>query len=293
MGWDFMSSRSLQSLLEGRRFGLVLSAGFFGFYGHAGFLKGLAGAGLQPSAYAGTSAGALVAAFAAAGMSIPEIEETTLQRKRHEFWDPDPIGAVRQTRGFGLTGMLKGERLRTLLQSTLPVHTFEQLEHPLVVVASNITQGVPTAFTSGPLIPPLHASSAYPGLFRAVKLGGDQYWDGGIMDKAPVMALAESEAGADLDAILVHYLPSRTRADLHGPMAYARGLNSAVLGLRRDHFRLQLEVLKARGVKVYTVISVLPPVSPSSLEAGFAALDQARLSASRALSRPPEAFELL
>jgi NTE family protein len=273
---------------------MVLSAGFFGFYGHAGFLKGLAAAGLAPTAYAGTSAGALVAAYAAAGLSMREVEEVTLQRKRHEFWDPDPIGAVQgAASGFGLTGLLKGERLRTLLGKTLPAATFEGLKHPLLVVATNITRGAPAIFTSGPLAPRLHASCAYPGLFRSVHLEGEQYWDGGLVDKAPALALAESEAGRDLDAILVHYLPSRTRTEVHGPLAYARGMAAGMAGLRRDHFRLQLEVLKARGVKVYTVVSVLPPVSPSSLEEGFSALDQARVSCERALARPPREFELL
>lgn len=289
-----MSAPTLHELLEGKRFGLVLSAGYFGFYGHTGFLKGLHEAGLTPSVYAGTSAGALVAAHAAAGLSIRQIEETTLSRKRHEFWDPDPIGAVRYAAaGFGLTGLLKGQRLQRLLESTLPVRTFEELPHPLLVVASNLTRGGTTVFTEGALAPRLHASSAYPGLFRSVRIDGDQYWDGGLMDKAPALALAENELGRDLDAILVHYLPTRARADIDGPMAYAKGLSAAVAGLRRENYRLQLEVLRARGVKVYTVVSVLPQVSPSSLEEGFSAMDQAKTSVARALARAPKEFETI
>src|SRR6185312_1049935 len=87
-------SSTLHSLLEGKRFGLVLSAGYFGFYGHAGFLKGLHASGLKPHAYAGTSAGGMVAAYAAAGMPMPALEELVLRQTRANFWDPDPIGAV-------------------------------------------------------------------------------------------------------------------------------------------------------------------------------------------------------
>ena len=50
-----MAAPSLQQTLQGKRFGLVLSAGYFGFFGHAGFLRGLAATGLSPAAYAGTS----------------------------------------------------------------------------------------------------------------------------------------------------------------------------------------------------------------------------------------------
>ena len=40
-----MPPPTLLQHLEGKRIGLVLSAGYFGFYGHAGFLKGLTAAG--------------------------------------------------------------------------------------------------------------------------------------------------------------------------------------------------------------------------------------------------------
>ena len=50
-------------------------------------------------------------------------------------------------------------------------------------------------------------------------------------------------------------------------------------------------MLDGRKVPVYVVVSTLPPVSPSTMERGFDALDQARLSAERALARPPVPFE--
>ncbi|WP_309891239.1 patatin-like phospholipase family protein [Archangium sp.] len=289
-----MPAPSLHQLLEGKRFGLVLSAGYFGFYGHAGFLKGLAATGLKPSAYAGTSAGGLVAAYAAAGASVQTVEELVLKQTRDNFWDPDPIGAVLegfQREGHGATGLLKGERFRKLLENTLPVQGFEELPHPLLLVSANLTQGTYEVFTKGELAPRVHATCAYPGLFRAVRVGRDLYWDGGMVDKAPALALRESAFGKDLDAILVHYLPSRTRKMLGGPMAYAQGIAAASAALRHDHFRLQLSLLKERGFPVHVVVSNLPPVSPSQMERGFDALHQAKLSAERALARPPVPFE--
>jgi len=289
-----MPAPSLHQLLEGKRFGLVLSAGYFGFYGHAGFLKGLATTGLKPSAYAGTSAGGLVAAYAAAGASVQTVEELVLKQTRDNFWDPDPIGAVLegfQREGHGATGLLKGERFRKLLEDTLPVQGFEELPHPLLLVSANLTQGTYEVFTKGELAPRVHATCAYPGLFRAVRVGRDLYWDGGLVDKAPALAMRESAFGKDLDAILVHYLPSRTRKMLGGPMAYAQGIAAGSAALRHDHFRLQLSLLKERGFPVYVVVSNLPPVSPSQMERGFDALHQAKLSAERALARPPVPFE--
>jgi NTE family protein len=289
-----MPAPTLHQLLEGKRFGLVLSAGYFGFYGHAGFLKGLAAAELKPAAYAGASAGGLVAAYAAAGASVHSIEELVLKQTRQAFWDPDPIGAVLNAlprEGHGATGLLKGERFRRLLEETLPVHSFEELPHPLLLVSANLTQGTHELFTSGELAPRVHATCAYPGLFRAVRLGRDLYWDGGLVEKAPALAMRESTFGKNLDAILVHYLPSRTRKMLGGPMAYAQGIAAGSAALRHDHFRLQLSLLRERGFPVYVVVSNLPPVSPSQMERGFDALHQAKLSAERALARPPVPFE--
>src|SRR5687767_1107390 len=110
--------------LRGKRFGLVMSAGYFGFYGHAGFLAGLEAAGLVPSAYAGTSAGGLVAAFAAAGAPAEDIVRLLLAQRRQSFWDPDPLGAVFDAlarRGPGASGLLRGDRFRALLEQHLPV----------------------------------------------------------------------------------------------------------------------------------------------------------------------------
>jgi NTE family protein len=283
---------TLASLLEGRRFGLVMSAGFFGFYGHAGFLRGLFGSGLQPSAFAGTSAGGLIAAHAAAGASLDTLEKLLLELNREHFWDPDPVGAlVGAVRGgHGFTGLLKGERFRALLKSSLPVDTFEACPKPLVLAATNLSRARTEIFSSGDLVGPVHATCAYPGLFRAVRLHDDLFWDGGIIDKAPLVALAESEAGQNLDAFLVHWLPSRPREKLAGAFAYAQGMGVGLDAGRREHFALQLKVLQARGIPVYVVASHLPAVSPSKLGRGRQALEAARASAEQALSLPPESF---
>ncbi len=49
--------------------------------------------------------------------------------------------------------------------------------------------------------------------------------------------------------------------------------------------------LMVRASGEYRNFASLPPVTPSTLERGFDALDQARLAAERALARPPQRFE--
>jgi NTE family protein len=288
-GYSCSPLKTLQQELEGRRFGLVLSAGFFGFYGHAGFLKALWACGLRPAAYAGTSAGGLVAAHAAAGASIEALEQNLLAQTRQHFWDPDPLGALVDAvrGGHAFTGLLKGDRFRRLLEGSLPVTSFEACPTPLLLVATNLSAARSEVFSRGPLVPAVHATCAYPGLFRAVRHQGQLYWDGGIVDKAPVLALAESEAGRGLDALVVHYLPSRTRGILSGAFAYAQGMDAGLSAGRREHFELQLKVLKARGVPVHVVTSDLPPVSPRTMSRGAEAMEAARALTVRALQSPP------
>ncbi len=287
------AEQTLAQALEGRRFGVVLSAGFFGFYGHAGFVEALAESGLQPCAWAGTSAGGLVGALAAAGLTPVEIRQLILSQRRDDFWDPDPLGiAVDLVRkGSRTSGLLKGDRFRGLLERHLPVRRFEQLRAPLVVVASNVSSQQPEVITEGDLPSAIHATCAYPGLFQVVRRGGALLWDGGIVDKAPALALADSAHGRGLQALLVHFLPSRDGAgEPVGPFAWPSGMAAGMAALRKDHFRLQLQLLRARGIAVHVVTSRLPPVGPTTMERGVDALEAAKRSLAEALAAPPQGW---
>jgi NTE family protein len=280
----------LLSRLRGKRVGVVLSAGYFGFYGHAGFVEGLLEAGITPAAWAGTSAGGMVAAFAAAGLAPQRMVELILAQRREHFWDPDWAGIAIDAfkKGSRSSGLLKGERFVELLGQFLPVRDFESLATPLLLVATNLTTQAPLVMSTGPLASAVHATCAYPGLFQAVRREEQLLWDGGIVDKAPALALADSPHGRNLDALLVHFLPSRDGArEPTGALAYASGMASGFAAIRKDHFRLQLELLKARGVEVHVVTSRLPPVSPKEMHKGPDAVAAGRASVLEALAREP------
>ncbi len=282
---------TLQQALAGRRVGLVLSAGFFGFFGHTGFLAGLLAAGVRPAAYAGTSAGGLVSAYAAAGMPPAALEALLLSLRRERFWDVDVLGGLADAArgGTGGMGLLAGGRFRALLSSTLPVRRFEDCATPLLLVAADVGRAGSVALTRGELAPAVHATCAYPGLFRPVPLDGGLLWDGGLVDKAPALALHRHLPGA-LDALLVHLLPTRGGPALGGPLAYVRGLSAGVSALRRSHLELQCALLSAQGLDVYLVVSKLPAVSPRTLHLGPEAVTAGRASAERALAQPAAAL---
>src|SRR2546423_3577399 len=94
-----------------QRTAIMLSAGYFGFYAHAGFMQAVEECGIDYTAIAGSSAGALVAALHASGVPAAEIIEMLLSARRKDLWDSvGAIGLLRSLvrRGRGLTGLLKG-----------------------------------------------------------------------------------------------------------------------------------------------------------------------------------------
>ena len=281
---------SLAETLRTKRFGVVLSAGYFGFFGHAGLLAALERGGLRPAGWAGSSAGALVAALGASGMSAADALGLMTATQKRDFWDPAPLSLLVDTlSGRKATGILRGQRFRELLESRLPVRTFEACREPLVIVTSDITNAEPRVHTRGDLPSAVAASCAYPGLFRTVEDGATQLWDGGLIDKAPLVALTDHVA---LDALLVLYLPSdtkqaaRERPKRHG---YVGGLAQGLAAVRHEHYVLQAKLTEARGIPVYELSPRLTPLGPSRLHLGAEAFREAERFSETALLSAAEA----
>src|SRR5699024_4702154 len=68
----------------------------------------------------------------------------------------------------------------------LPVETFEELEIPLTVVATDLQEARSVYLEEGPLLPALMASSALPVYFPPQVMNGDQLVDGGITNNIPI-----------------------------------------------------------------------------------------------------------
>jgi NTE family protein len=274
---------TLVEALRGKRVGVVLSAGYFGFFAHAGFVGALERAGVVPAAWSGSSAGALVAALGAGGMRAADMATKMSAVARADFWDPAPVRhAVLGLLGRGVTGLLDGGRFRALLERTLPVSRIEDSVAPLVIVTSDITRATPRVFDRGSVAHAVHASCAYPGLFRTVEDDG-QLWDGGIIDKAPITALSDR---VPLDAIVVHYLVSATRAAPSRRHGYVGGIAQGFAAVRHEHYVLQARLSEASGVPVYELSPRTVELGPSRLHLGPRALQEAREQADRALGGP-------
>ncbi len=260
----------------------VMSSGYFGFFAHAGFLQGLADQGLEPDAYAGASSGALVAAYAAGGMSPRDMLAGFSQLRRADFWDPPSPGQFLRWLASGLrgrTGWLAGEAFQRRVDENLPCHTFEDCPKGCLIVALDLVRNRRLVLTQGPLAPAVRASGAVPLLFAAVPHAGGLLLDGGLVDKAPLVAAARHFGAASL---VVHLLPSASLegpplARLRQPLSAWRLQRQAVDAARQQQYEDQVERLRQEGVVVREIVGRdLPRLGPGRLRQGPEAFAKAR-----------------
>jgi NTE family protein len=87
---------------------------------------------------------------------------------------------VRGNRVFENSGM------KRLIETRLPNAHFEDAQIPFGVVATVLETGEEEIFTTGEVLEPLLASTAMPGVFPPVTIGGRVYIDGGVADNVPI-----------------------------------------------------------------------------------------------------------
>jgi NTE family protein len=168
------------------RIGLALGGGAVRGAAHIGVLNVLDKAGLAPSVITGCSAGALVGALYAAGMSGPDISglARTLQWKR--LVRPSIAGRA----------LFETARLGAFLHDALGGRDFAALDRPFAAVACDLTTARRVVLDEGPVASAVLASSAIPGVFPPVERDAMLLVDGSLVDMVPA-ALARS-LGADI-----------------------------------------------------------------------------------------------
>lgn len=163
--------------------------------------------GLKPSLVSGASIGALVGAAVACGMTGAQIREHVLaaiggrREMLGRLWSLRPAN-LSEVMANGLRfGQFNLERvLSAFLPERLP-ETFEELEIPLKVVASDYYAQCECLCEQGPLMPALAASAALPAVFRPVTIGGRVLIDGGLWNPVPfdhIAGRADITIGVDV-----------------------------------------------------------------------------------------------
>lgn len=163
----------------GGKIGLALGSGGARGAAHTGVMKVLDREGIEISAIAGSSIGALVGAAHAVGIPVEEIERE---------WRATDVAKI--FRGFLPTfpraGLSSGNELRKMLADLLGDVLIEDLRIPYAAVACDIDTGTPHIFRGGSLLDAVRASTAIPGIFHPVRFGNRLLVDGGLIDPVPV-----------------------------------------------------------------------------------------------------------
>jgi NTE family protein len=169
------------------RIGLALGGGAARGFAHVGVIKALEARGLHVDLVCGTSAGSVVGALYASGMSGIAINKLALTMDQASISDwATPF----RTRGF-----LQGVALQNYINTTLENRPIEKMTRPLGVVATDLRSGQPILFQRGNTGIAVRASCSVPSIFEPVTIGGHEYVDGGLV--SPVPASFARKMGAD------------------------------------------------------------------------------------------------
>ncbi len=231
-------------------FSLALSAGFFGFFAHAGFVSVLEENHFVPTHVTGASAGALVGGLWASGTRAARIEAELRPLERKDFWDPAP--GIRALRGFGI---LRGALFRSRVEGMLEARSFESSKISAALSAFDVRARKTVVLDRGDLARAICASCAFPILFQPVEVDGRAMLDGGIADRPGHAGLR----ARDPERVLFHHLASKSRWRRADPLPPQR-----------------------RGMVTVTFAN-LPRLGPFRLARGAEAFDRAREATKRAL----------
>ena len=170
------ASREARESGERPRVGLALAGGFARGIAHIGVLRVLREAGIPIDCLAGTSVGALIGVGFCSGASLDEMEKVGASTAFADFgrWTPSWLG------------LATNQRIEKYLTRFTPVKTFEELQIPMAIAATDLNAGVSVFYSHGAIVPPLRASCAYPGLFLPIQHEGRILVDGFLTAPVPV-----------------------------------------------------------------------------------------------------------
>ncbi len=221
------------------KIGLSLSGGGARGIVHLGVIKALEEGSFKPSIISGTSAGAICGALYCSGYS-PD-QALAIIKKTNLFWSVRPA--------LAWTGLLKMDSIGDILAKHLPNDSFESLEIPLVVAATDLEKGKTVYFKKGELIGPVLASSCVPVVFNPYKFKKRTFVDGGILDNLPVKPLknkCDYIIGIHCNPLLLSQLPSNARGVFERMMLMA--INN---GIKKNKKRCDL-VIEPPELAVYS-----------------------------------------
>jgi len=172
--------------------GLALGGGGARGLAHVHVLEVLDELNIRPYRIAGTSIGAVIGAFYASGKTGAEIREIIQQwavphpgkhkyLKRYDLYH----WAAKLDPAFSRGGLFRGDKIMYFISDSISCETFEELQIPLYLTATDYADGSQVVMSSGDLFSALRASMAIPCVFTPEERGGRILIDGGVVNPLP------------------------------------------------------------------------------------------------------------
>ncbi len=156
-----------------------------------GMLRALLASGVQPDFVVGASVGAINASYFAC---LPTVEGTA---NLENIWSGLRRSDIFPFTLASMVGLLRNpgslvdpSGLRRLIEKNLPCASLEDTRIPLTIMATDL-QGIGVRLSAGSAIEAVLASSAIPGIFPPVEIGGEPLMDGAVAANTPVRLAAE------------------------------------------------------------------------------------------------------
>jgi NTE family protein len=263
----------------------------------AGGIKALYERGIRPDLVVGSSAGAMNAAFLAINPTDAGVERLCgiwRDLRTHEIVPGTILSKVwRVVRGR--PSIVGGDALRAFVEKHIPAgkRTFGNLSGiKLYVTAANLQTSTLYLYgddRSASIADAVMASSAFPGVFPPVQIGGWQYVDGGLILNVPI-SIAIDKGATEVYALDVAYT-----GGIYGP---AKDLLTVLfrvvsVALHQDLLAELKYATQLPGVKVHhVVIQGVPEAGDFDFDHGAAMVDAGYSAVKRYLvGLPPGGME--
>ncbi|MEA2349529.1 MAG: hypothetical protein QOG86_470 [Thermoleophilaceae bacterium] len=252
--------------LRGKRVAVVGSGGSGACVTMVGLARAFEDSGVRPAAISACSGSAVWGAMWAAGMTAEEMAEFSLAWRPQDYldiqWAKLPRFALSAMRGF--TGLGKGEALERLFDRRLWRMLAGETDIPIHTTVYNVDRGRLEQFgsettpelTLGELV---RIAVALPVAVEAVRVEGDLYVDGGVIDAFPTEPIVDDGGFDRVFGLNVLLPPGLEGDDVDG--SDARSLSLIDLSRRiaaGGHLELARRNLRRLGDRV-TLIEPLDP----------------------------------
>jgi NTE family protein len=221
---------------------LALGGGGLRGFAHLGVLRALEEAGIQPDIVVGTSAGAIVGAAYASGLTPDRIESIARGVRLSSLIDLT----------LSKSGLMRGDSIAGWVDSITAGVPIEQFPRRFAAVATDLRSGRAVLVDKGAAGLAVQASAAVPGVNVPVTYAGGHLVDGGITSLVPVRSARAM--GADIVIAVDIYCTGPQSDGLAAPAVLLRVM------------RVQSCLVAAQEMAEADIL-IAPPVSVSGMSA--------------------------